>query len=99
MLNKCPDTNKSVLAKRKFVLKQTQQAESTGLVTLRNQGEIRTGTIPVWVAFRCLYCREYFNRPMAEEHFGTTREDYFKNKTKQMKKHRLKKKKTIRQSK
>lgn len=74
----CPDTKETVDQKRKFVAKQTKEAEKTGFVTLRNAGEIRRGTIPVWMAFRCLYCGEYFNQVMAEEHFGKTREEYFK---------------------
>jgi len=74
---KCPDSIKSVEAKRAFVTKQTNEAEATGNVTLRNCGEIRTGTIPVWMAFRCLYCGEYFNKTMAEDHFGMTRKQFF----------------------
>jgi len=74
---KCSDTRKTVEAKRKFVAKQMQEAKM-GYVTLRNCGDIRTGTIPVWMAFRCLYCGEYFNQSMAEEHFGMTRKKYFK---------------------
>ena len=73
---KCSDSPESINAKRTFVAMQTLEASSTGHVTLRNCGEIRTGTIPVWVAFRCLYCGEYFNRTMAEEHFGMTREQF-----------------------
>jgi len=72
----CPDTKESVEAKRDFVAKQTFEAR-TGHVTLRNAGEIRRGTIPVWLAFRCLYCGEYFNQRTAEEHFGMTREEFF----------------------
>jgi len=71
---KCSDSQKSIRAKRAFVAKQTQEAESTGHVTLRNCGEIRT--IPVWMAFRCLYCGEYFNQVMAEDHFGMTRKQF-----------------------
>ena len=74
---KCSDTPESVEAKRKFVEKQTNEASSTGDVTLRDCGDIRTGTIPVWMAFRCLYCGEYFNQTMAEDHFGMTRERFF----------------------
>ena len=74
---KCPDTKETVEAKREFVAKQTKEAKETGSVTLRNCGEIRTGTIPVWIAFRCLYCGEYFNQSLAEQHFGVTREEYF----------------------
>ena len=76
---KCSDSPESVAAKRAFVAKQTKEAASTGNVTLRNCGEIRTGTIPVWVAFRCLYCGEYFNQTMAEDHFGMTREQFLNN--------------------
>lgn len=77
---KCPDTPKTVEAKRKFVTLQTKDAENTGLVTLRNHGEIRTGSLPVWMAYRCLYCGEYFNQAMAEEHFGITRKEFFERK-------------------
>ena len=75
---RCPDTEKTVKAKRAFVAKQTNQAEKTGYVTLRDCGELRTGTIPVWLAFRCLYCGEYFNQRMAEDHFGMTRAEFLK---------------------
>ena len=75
---KCSDSLKSVRAKRNFVAKQTQEASSTGNVTLRNCGDIRTGTIAVWEAYRCLYCGEYFNQAMAEDHFGMTRKQYFR---------------------
>ncbi len=73
---KCSDSPKSINAKRDFVAKQSKEASSTGYVTLRDCGEIRTGTIPVWMAFRCLYCGEYFNQTMAEDHFGMTREQF-----------------------
>lgn len=82
-MNNCRDNIKDLKAKRKFVIKQTRQAARTGYVTLRNCGEIRTGAIPVWRAFRCLYCGEYFNRAIAEEHFGMTRKEFFEiNKSK-----------------
>lgn len=74
---RCPDTKKSRDAKRAFVEKQANEACKTGNVTLRNCGEIRTGTIPVWMAFRCLYCGEFFNQSGAEEHFGMTREEFY----------------------
>ncbi len=74
---KCSDSPKSIKAKHDFVAKQTHEAATTGNVTLRDCGEIRTGTIPVWMAFRCLYCGEYFNQSMAEDHFGITREQFF----------------------
>ncbi len=74
---KCSDTTETVQAKRDFVLCQTKEAEAHGHVTLRNCGEIRTGTIPVWIAYRCLYCGEYFNQRGAEEHFGITRKEFF----------------------
>lgn len=73
---KCSDSPESIKAKRDFVAKQTNEAASTGHVTLRDCGEIRTGTIPVWLAFRCLYCGEYFNQTMAEDHFGMTRAQF-----------------------
>ncbi len=74
---KCSDSPESVEAKRDFVARQIKEARTTGDVTLRNYGEIRTGTIPVYLAFRCLYCGEYFNQTMAEEHFGMTRKQFF----------------------
>ena len=74
---KCLDSIESAEAKRDFVAKQLKEARTTGDVTLRDCGEIRTGTIPVYLAFRCLYCGEYFNQTMAEEHFGITREEFF----------------------
>ena len=77
---KCPDTEETVEAKRAFVAKQASEAAKTGNVTLRNCGEIRTGTIPVWMAYRCLYCGEYFNQSMAEDHFGMTRDEFFAEK-------------------
>jgi hypothetical protein len=79
---KCPDTKETVEAKREFVAKQAREAMKTGSVTLRNCGEIRAGTIPVWMAYRCLYCGEYFNQSRAEQHFGMTREKYFSKKRK-----------------
>ena len=54
-----------------WVQKQTYQASNTGVVRLRN-GQI----VPVWMAFRCLYCGEYFNQSGAEEHFGKTRMEF-----------------------
>ena len=77
---KCLDSPESVEAKRAFVAKQLKEARTTGNVTLRDCGEIRTGTIPVYLAFRCLYCGEYFNQSMAEDHFGMTREQFFEDK-------------------
>lgn len=76
---KCQDTKETTEAKREFVAKQTKEASETGYVTLRNFGKMRRGRIPVWIAFRCLYCGEYFNQSGAEEHFGMTREEYYKN--------------------
>ena len=51
-----------------FIIKQTNEACKTGYVTIRGQGKI-----PVWCAFRCLYCGEYFSQSSAEKHFGKTR--------------------------
>ena len=67
----CPDTQQMIEAKRELVSQQTKQAMTTGYVTIRD-----CGTIPVWAAFRCLYCGEYFNQVKAEEHFGMTREEF-----------------------
>ena len=68
----CLDTRESVCAKREFVAKQTKEAKETGYVTIRGYGKI-----PLWIAFRCLYCGEYFNQSLAEAHFGMTREEFF----------------------
>ena len=57
-----------VNAKRTFVAKQTKEAASTARMTVRG-----CGSIPVWAAYRCLYCGEYFNQATAEEHFGKRR--------------------------
>ena len=68
----CPDTEETIEQKRAFVRKQISQAMDTGYVTIRN-----CGTIPLWAAYRCLYCGEYFNQTTAEQHFGMTRQEYF----------------------
>lgn len=62
---------KKRILKCSWVLQQTIQASKTGEVTIRSGH-----TIPVWLAFRCLYCGEYFNQDGAEEHFGESRADY-----------------------
>jgi len=72
-MSECSDTLETVEAKREFVMRQTEQAKSTGWVNIRH-----CGMIPVWIAFRCLYCGEYFNQSTAEQHFGITVEDFFK---------------------
>ncbi len=64
-------TKKKKVLKCKWVAEQTIQASKTGKVTVRSGH-----TIPVWVAFRCLYCGEYFSQSGAEEHFGTKRAEY-----------------------
>ncbi|KKN38493.1 hypothetical protein LCGC14_0752970 [marine sediment metagenome] len=63
------------IAKCEWVAKQTSEASRTGFVTVR-----RGMRIPVWLAFRCLYCGEYFNQCAAEEHFGKTRSEYIHDK-------------------
>ena len=63
-------TKKKIL-KCKWVAEQTIEASRTGKVTVRSGH-----TIPAWLAFRCLYCGEYFSQVGAEEHFGTARADY-----------------------
>ncbi len=60
-----------MISKCKWVAEQTCQAAKTGKVTIRSGH-----TIPVWMAFRCLYCGEYFSQAAAEEHFGETRAEY-----------------------
>ena len=68
----CSATTEEIEAKRAFVQMQTRQAQTTGWVQIRDGGKI-----PVWVAYRCLYCGEYFNQTGAEQHFGMTREEFF----------------------
>lgn len=70
----CQDTEESIKRKRIFVRQQTKEAKETGFVTIRGCGKI-----PVWKAFRCLYCFEYFDKLHAEIHFGMTRKKYFAN--------------------
>lgn len=53
---------------RDFINAQINEACKTGYVTIRGQGKI-----PVWCAYRCLYCGEYFSQSSAEKHFGKTR--------------------------
>ena len=31
---------------------------------------------PIWKAYRCLYCGEYFCEKCAEKHFGETKEEH-----------------------
>lgn len=64
--------------KCKWVAEQTTEASRTGKVTVRSGH-----TIPVWLAFRCLYCGEYFSQAGAEEHFGVKRTDYKDDSTKE----------------
>lgn len=64
-------STKRKILKCKWVAEQTTEASRTGKVTVRSGH-----TIPVWLAFRCLYCGEYFSQAGAEEHFGTARIDY-----------------------
>ena len=59
------------LPKCEWVSKQTLEACNTHSVTLRNGN-----SIPVWGAYRCLFCGEYFSQIGAEEHFGKTRSGY-----------------------
>jgi hypothetical protein len=61
---------KTLIAKCEWVSRQTFAAK-TGRVPLRN-GRI----IPVWLAYRCLFCGEYFGQGGAEEHFGKKRSEY-----------------------
>lgn len=59
------------IAKCKWVAEQTNEASRTGFVTVR-----RGKRIPVWLAYRCLFCGEYFDQSAAEEHFGQKRSEY-----------------------
>lgn len=63
------------IAKCEWVAKQTNEASHTGGVTVR-----RGKRIPIWLAFRCLYCGEYFDQHAAEEHFGKKRSEYIHDK-------------------
>ena len=61
--------------KRAFVRKQFTEAKGDCNVTcgcgLR---------LPLRFAYRCLYCGEFYCQSCAEEHFGKTRDEYFKDK-------------------
>ena len=59
--------------KRTLVIAQLREIRETSHVTTAGGHRL-----PVWAAFRCLYCGEFFARKGAEEHFGMTRENYFK---------------------
>ena len=54
-----------------WVAYQTQYARKNGYINTR-----RGIRVPLWMAYRCLYCGEYFNQGGAEAHFGMSREDY-----------------------
>lgn len=69
---RCSDTKETVEEKREFVAAQMREAMATKHVMLRDGHKI-----PLWFAYRCLYCGECFNQSGAEEHFGITREAYF----------------------
>ena len=60
-----------MMKKCEWVAQQTREASQTGFIHIRN-GK-RT---PVWIAYRCYYCGEYFNHAGAEEHFGKSRIEY-----------------------
>jgi len=72
MKTACQDTKESLERKRIFVRQQIKEAKETGFVTIRGRGKI-----PLWRAFRCLYCCEYYDKLHAEIHFGMTRKKYF----------------------
>lgn len=57
--------------KAQRVISQTMEAKS-GTVNCC------CGTkLPTWIAFRCLYCGEYYCQKCAEIHFGKTRAEYY----------------------
>lgn len=59
-------------AKRDHVLRQMQQASAS-----KTEIECRCGQrVRLWMAFRCLYCGEYFCKGCAEEHYGKSRAEY-----------------------
>ena len=57
-----------------WIAEQTREASSSRSVTVRDGHKV-----PVWMAYRCLYCCEYFNQVEAEKHFGKTRMDFNKD--------------------
>lgn len=63
------------MEKRELVRKQTMQAMGTSSVNC--SCEIK---LPLWLAFRCLYCGGYFCQKCAEKHFGKTRSQYLAEK-------------------
>ena len=67
-----------MMKKCEWVAQQTREASQTGFVHIRN-GK-RT---PVWIAYRCYYCGEYFNHAGAEKHFGTSRIEYNETESKE----------------
>lgn len=61
--------------KRAFVRRQTQEAMDTAHVHC-GCGKLR----PTWLMYRCYYCGEFYCEPCAPEHFGKSREEYYKEK-------------------
>ena len=61
------------ILKSKWISFQTTEARRSGTVPLSN-GK----SIPIFLAYRCLYCGEYYNQTQAEEHFGQTRAQWRK---------------------
>jgi len=60
-----------MITKCYWVARQTREAAQNNYVTDR-----RGISIPLFMAYRCLYCGEYFAQTQAEEHFGTIRAGY-----------------------
>lgn len=57
-----------------WIAEQTREASSSRSVTVRDGHKV-----PIWMAYRCLYCGEYFNQAGAEYHFGETRMEFNKD--------------------
>ena len=63
--------------KREFVTKQLQELIRQDCNNILVSCECDK-KIPIHLAFRCLYCGQYYCQKCAEEHFGKSREDYNK---------------------
>jgi hypothetical protein len=71
--SKMPDIDAEI--KRAFVRKQFEEAKGNCMVTCGCGLKL-----PLRFAYKCLYCGEFYCQTCAEEHFGKTREEYFKDK-------------------
>lgn len=63
------------MMKSEWIAGQLREARAENFITTR------TGThIPLWLAYKCLYCGEFFSQSGAEKHFGQTRIEHNKGK-------------------